>query len=160
MHVVNNTASSDSNTWGRVVSSLKVLAAADIMDVSVIMQVQHPDVAALEVRPNPALEWGGGSAFKAKSGLGAPPGCMSSTMVLRDSGWCRQPLYHPCGHGVQGFKGLQCDCRRWKATPCCSFWQLFITFPVESCGLHQPGESPATKGTHGVTCFARPPACR
>jgi hypothetical protein len=31
-------------------SSLKVAAAADVMDVSLILQVQHPDVAALEVR--------------------------------------------------------------------------------------------------------------
>lgn len=49
VHVVNNTGSPDSNTWGHVRSSLKVLAAADIKDVSVIVQVQHPDVAALEV---------------------------------------------------------------------------------------------------------------
>jgi hypothetical protein len=49
VHVVNNTASPDSNMLGHVRSSLKVLSAADIADVSVIVQVQHPDVAALEV---------------------------------------------------------------------------------------------------------------
>lgn len=49
MHVVNNTASPAGNMLGHVRSSLKVLSAADIMDVSVILQVQHPDVAALEV---------------------------------------------------------------------------------------------------------------
>lgn len=50
VHVVNNTASPDSNLLGHVRSSLKVLSAADISDVSVIVQVQHPDVAALQVR--------------------------------------------------------------------------------------------------------------
>jgi hypothetical protein len=49
VHVANNTGSSDSNLLGHVRSSLKVLAAADIQDVSVILQVQHPDVAALQV---------------------------------------------------------------------------------------------------------------
>lgn len=49
VHVVNNTASPDDNMLGHVRSSLKVLAAADIMDVSVILQVQHPDMAALQV---------------------------------------------------------------------------------------------------------------
>jgi hypothetical protein len=50
VHVANNTGSSDSNLLGHVRSSLKVLAAADIQDVSVILQVQHEDVAALQVR--------------------------------------------------------------------------------------------------------------
>lgn len=49
VHVVNNTASPTHNLAGHVRSSLKVLSAADIKDVSVILQVQHPDVAGLEV---------------------------------------------------------------------------------------------------------------
>lgn len=53
VHVVNNTGSPDNNLQGHARSSLKVLAAADIQDVSVILQVQHPDVAALGV------SWGG-----------------------------------------------------------------------------------------------------
>lgn len=48
VHIANNTASA--TTFGHVRSSLKVAAAADVTDVSLILQVQHPDVAALEVR--------------------------------------------------------------------------------------------------------------
>ncbi|WIA10944.1 hypothetical protein OEZ85_011107 [Tetradesmus obliquus] len=47
VHIANNTASA--TTFGHVRSSLKVAAAADVTDVSLILQVQHPDVAALEV---------------------------------------------------------------------------------------------------------------
>jgi hypothetical protein len=47
VHIANNTASP--TTFGRYRSSLKVAAAADVMDVSLVLQVQHPDVAALEV---------------------------------------------------------------------------------------------------------------
>jgi subtilisin-like proprotein convertase family protein len=36
-------------TYGRTQSSLKITAAADIKDVNVVLQVQHPDIAALEV---------------------------------------------------------------------------------------------------------------
>lgn len=57
MHVVNNTASPDDNTLGHARSSLRVLSAADITDVSVILQVQHPDVAALEVRVKGGWGW-------------------------------------------------------------------------------------------------------
>eukprot|EP00775_Hariotina_reticulata_P012807 gene12807-12935_t len=36
-------------TYGRAQSSVKIAAAADIKDVNVVLQVHHPDVAALEV---------------------------------------------------------------------------------------------------------------
>lgn len=48
IHVANNTGAP--TTFGRASSSLQVLAAADISDVSVILQLAHPDMAALEVR--------------------------------------------------------------------------------------------------------------
>lgn len=49
VHVVNNTESPAQARAGHVRSSLRVPTEADIQDVSVILQVQHPDVAALEV---------------------------------------------------------------------------------------------------------------
>lgn len=45
--MVNNTG--HLMTYGRTQSSLKIAAAADIKDVNVVLQVHHPDIAALEV---------------------------------------------------------------------------------------------------------------
>jgi subtilisin-like proprotein convertase family protein len=51
VHVVNNTESD--MTLKHSQSSLRVYQAADIMDVAVVVQLQHADVSALEVRRNP-----------------------------------------------------------------------------------------------------------
>ncbi len=47
VHVVNNT--DDAATFGALRSAVRVAAAADVQDVSAIVQLAHPDVAALEV---------------------------------------------------------------------------------------------------------------
>ena len=47
VHVVNNTDTDA--TQKRTQSSVKVLQAADVMDIAVVVQLQHPDVAALQV---------------------------------------------------------------------------------------------------------------
>lgn len=82
VHVVNNTASPAGNMLGHVRSSLKVLSAADIMDVSVILQVQHPDIAALEV-----------SVYYCVEGAGFVWGCSTipARLCLRQACLCVAP---------------------------------------------------------------------
>jgi len=86
VHVVNNTGSPDNNLQGHVRSSLKVLAAADIQDVSVILQVQHPDVAALEVS--------GGGWYEDSEGKGWAKGARDRIFITEGFYWTIQ---HPPG---------------------------------------------------------------